>query len=344
MRLRHQTQGRKDVWPAGTVLGALSPDTGSPMLSSAGLTVITSTYNQEQYVADAIESVLAQRTQFPVHLIISDDASTDSSLEIVDRYRARHPDVITVLRSKENTWYFAAVLRALEWTRTEYFCLLDADDYWIDPLFLQRGFDFLEDHPEFAIYGANCVHEFPDGTRSPFISEEVPSGEFCFDDFLQGQAVISQTAGTIYRNVLFRSGVPKVFADMLGTRAQYSFACDYQRYPIYLEHGKARFDNRPVGVYRITGEGIYSGLSAFQKALWEAETRLDQWRYFGHRYPEYFLAQARQWAKECLKLMNEMAEGGAGDSSITPERVAALWRVVEECASHSQLLHDKQAA
>jgi glycosyltransferase involved in cell wall biosynthesis len=301
-------------------------------------------YNQEQYVGDTIESVLAQRTEFPVQLIISDDASTDSSVEIADRYRAQHPDRITVLRSKENTWYFAAVLRALEWTKTEYFCLLDADDYWIDRQFLQRGFDFLENHPGFVIYGANCLYEFPDGTRSPFISEEVPSGEFCFEDFLQGRAVISQTAGTMYRNVLFRSGIPKVFTDMLGTKAQYSFACDYQRYPIYLEHGKARFDNRPVGVYRITGKGIYSGLSPFQKALWEAETRLDQWRYFGFRYPEYFLGQARHWTGECLKLMGEVAEGAAADSSITPERVADLWRVVEECASQYERSHDTRAA
>jgi glycosyltransferase involved in cell wall biosynthesis len=308
------------------------------------VTVITTTYNQERYVADSIESVLAQQTTFPIQLIISDDASTDSTLEIVDRYRAQHPGVITVLRSEENSWYFGAALRALALTSTDYLCLLDADDYWVDPLFLQRGFDFLEAHPDFVVYGTNCFCEFNDGTRRPFIPEETPSGDFSFDDFLQNRAVISQTAGTIYRNILFRSGVPKVFSDMLGTKMQYSFACDFQRYPLYVERGKARFENRPAGVYRVTNKGIYTGLNAFEKALWEAEAKLDHWRYFGRRHPEFFLREALKWGRECLKLMTDVADGAAPDVSITAEQAADVWRVVDECVSELGALRRDQAA
>lgn len=318
---------------------ASSPPPAGSAAAPARVTVITSTYNQEAYVDAAIESVLAQCTTFPIHLIVTDDASSDSTLEIVDRYRARHPDLISVLRSEEHRWYFANVLRALALATTDYFCLLDGDDYWVDQHFLQTGFEFLESHREFVIYGTNCFREYRDGKRDLFVPAETPDGDFSFEDYLRNRAVISQTTGTLFRNVLFRDGIPTVFEDMVGTRAQYSFASDFDRYAIHIHEGKARFENRPVGVYRITGEGINT-LTPFEKGYWEATAKLDHWRYFGCRHSEFFLSEALQWSKVCLQVMAHTANTLASDSHIKPEDVADVWRVVNECLSHRDELVD----
>jgi hypothetical protein len=125
-----------------------------------------------------------------------------------------------------------------------------------------------------------------------------------------------------------------VFLDMIGTDQQYSFACDFDRYAIHLEKGRARFENRASGVYRVTGKGMYSGLTSFEKALWEAKCKVDHWRYFGYRYPEFFLREALGWTNVCLEIMNAIAAGIDDDAQVTPERVAEVWQVVQECRAH----------
>jgi glycosyltransferase involved in cell wall biosynthesis len=298
------------------------------------LTVIMTTYNQERYVADAIDSVLAQRTGFQIHLIITDDASTDSTPDIVETYRVRRPELITFIRSDVNGGYFANMLRALALTDTEYFTLLDGDDYWTDETYLQRGVDFLESHREFVIYSANVVCAHLDGSRSLIISEDAPDDEFSFEDYLQNSVVPTPTNSTIFRNVLFKNGIPTVFAEMLGTDEEYSFLDDWTRYAIHLEKGKAHFENRVVGVYRITGDGMWTGLNEFEQDLWEARRKLDHWRYFGYRHPEFFLTWALNRSERCLEVMRDVVSGTSTEIVIKPEQVASLRRVVEECRSH----------
>jgi glycosyltransferase involved in cell wall biosynthesis len=266
-------------------------------------------------------------------LIVTDDASSDSTVEVAERYRSQHLDLISVMPSDQNRWYFANVLRALAVAKTDYFCLLDGDDYWTDQHFLQSGIDFLEANPEFVIYGTNCLREYPDGRRDLFISEDTPDGEFSFEDYLHNRAVISQTAGTIFRNVLFKAGIPTVFSDMVGTRRQYSFGGDFDRYALHIHEGKARFENRPTAVYRITGEG-HTALSPFEKGYWEATAKVDHWKYFGCRHTEFFLKEALQWSRICIEALAEIANTLESEAHIKPEDVADVWRVVNECLSH----------
>ena len=63
------------------------------------VSVLTITYNHENYIRQAVESVLAQETQFPCELVIGEDRSTDDTWRIVSEYRDQHPDVIRAFRS-----------------------------------------------------------------------------------------------------------------------------------------------------------------------------------------------------------------------------------------------------
>jgi hypothetical protein len=135
---------------------------------------------------------------------------------------------------------------------------------------------------------------------------------------------------------------------MLGTDEQYSFACDFDRYAIHLEKGRARFENRFVGIYRNTGYGMYTGLNELDKSFWEARAKLDHWRYFGYRHPEFFLGEALSWSGRCLDIMRKVAEGrpapeslgpvraseGNADIPVSAQHVADVRRVVDECRSY----------
>src|SRR5882757_3380448 len=94
------------------------------------VSVIVVTYNHENFVAQAIESVLAQSTNRLLEVIISEDKSTDRTRDIVKDY-ARRDERIRLILSERNLRSNEVVGRALRSARGRYVCILDGDDYWL---------------------------------------------------------------------------------------------------------------------------------------------------------------------------------------------------------------------
>jgi len=108
------------------------------------------TYNQAEYIEEAVDSVLEQQVDFEYELIIGDDCSTDGTREILKRYQCAHPDRIRLNLHDEHYDGIPArknMVTNLESARGKYVALLDGDDYWISPDKLQRQTEFLEAHP-----------------------------------------------------------------------------------------------------------------------------------------------------------------------------------------------------
>ena len=91
--------------------------------------ILIPVYNVEKYLAECLDSVLAQ-TFSDYEIILVNDGSTDSSGQICDAYRARHPDRINVLH-KENQGLISARRAGLGLAVGQYICFLDSDDYWV---------------------------------------------------------------------------------------------------------------------------------------------------------------------------------------------------------------------
>lgn len=117
------------------------------------VSVWCTTFNHINYIKDAIEGVLSQKTNFRYELIIYDDASTDGTREIVIDYKNRFPDIIKVILPKQNeyeetkknskVWYE----KHLRITQGKYVAFCEGDDYWIDTGKLQIQVDYMEEHP-----------------------------------------------------------------------------------------------------------------------------------------------------------------------------------------------------
>lgn len=102
------------------------------------------TYNQEEYIRQAIESVMMQKTDFEFEVLIGDDCSTDRTREICFECQKKYPDKIRVLWSDENLFkYHGNQLRILARCRGEYIAICEGDDYWSDPLKLQKQVDLI---------------------------------------------------------------------------------------------------------------------------------------------------------------------------------------------------------
>ena len=153
------------------------------MENNAGflVSVLCRTYNQSQYITDTLDGFVMQQTTFPFVAVIIDDVSTDGEKEVINDYIARNfiCSVESVFRQWETDdahWtyarhsenpkcYFVVVYlkknlhheeekkEALvkDWTNTKYVSLCEGDDYWTDPLKLQKQVGFLETHEDYTM-------------------------------------------------------------------------------------------------------------------------------------------------------------------------------------------------
>lgn len=120
------------------------------------------TYNHEQYIAQAIESVLMQQTDFEVELVIGEDCSTDSTRALAKQYEGRYPRRVRVLTPSSNLGIMPNLMTTMSACTGEYIALLEGDDYWTDVTKLQRQVDALRANPNHSF----CFHDaesFVDG-------------------------------------------------------------------------------------------------------------------------------------------------------------------------------------
>ena len=114
-------------------------------------------YNHENYIRDALEGFVMQKTNFRFEVVINDDASTDGTAAIICEYAERYPDIFVPIYQTENQ--YSKNVRMFETIiyphlRGKYFASCEGDDYWTDENKLQRQVDFLESHPDYSA----CTH------------------------------------------------------------------------------------------------------------------------------------------------------------------------------------------
>ena len=108
------------------------------------VSVCMTTYNHEHYIAEAIESVITQRVNFALEIVIGEDCSTDNTLTICRDYQSRYPEIIRIVTSENNIGMHANYRRTIEACSGKYIAMLDGDDYFTDHDKLQMQVDALE--------------------------------------------------------------------------------------------------------------------------------------------------------------------------------------------------------
>ena len=140
------------------------------------LTIFCISYNHAEFISDALDGFLNQITDFPFEIIVHDDASTDGTQEIIKKYQKKYPNIIKAIFQKENQ--YSKGRRALSFfhglSSAPYLAVCEGDDYWIDPLKLQKQVDFLEENEDCAasFHASQNVKETNNGE---IITENSPS-------------------------------------------------------------------------------------------------------------------------------------------------------------------------
>ena len=219
------------------------------------LSVLLITYNHEPFIAQAINSVLMQKVDFNYELVAGDDCSTDGTREILSNFRNSYPDKIRLVLSEKNSSESANIARTIQKCRGQYIALLDGDDFWTSPHKLQKGADYLDNHPECALCFHNVTVFQEDGSREPFNYNPSDQKEVSKLEDLWASNFIA-TCSLMLRWDLIRP-LPAWYSTL-----------QFGDWPLYLfaaMKGNIGYISEVMGAYRIHGGGAWSGASRIQQ-------------------------------------------------------------------------------
>jgi glycosyltransferase involved in cell wall biosynthesis len=245
-------------------------------MSDVKVSVCMITYNQEQYIGQAIESVLAQQTNFPFEIVIGEDCSTDNTRAIVSNLAAGHPDKIRLRLAEQNQGGKRNFVGAFNACRGQYVTILEGDDYFTYSYKLQRQVDALEGRPEWSMcfHPAWCI--FEDGEQAPFLlpeNWERPEATL-LDLFAQN---FMATGAVMFRHRLFPA-LPDWFMDIA--------VGDWALHILNAAHGNIGFIPEVMSVYRLHSASGYSSqdIGAKLAAAFKMLTAVDH--HFGGKYSQ----------------------------------------------------------
>lgn len=224
-------------------------------------------YNHASYIRQCLDGFLMQKTNFPIEILIHDDASTDGTQDIIREYEAKYPDIIKPIYQKENQYSKGiSISLTYNWSRAKgkYVAICEGDDYWTDPYKLQKQVDFLESHPDYVM----CSHRFNQYIQDKNFLEEEKDSTFQGANYdlknLIGGKWLTQTLTVMYR----RSALDLKQYDL------YGMSMDIILFYALLKNGKGYCFPDIMGVYRLHGGGVWSEVSLNQRRLIEFKARL----------------------------------------------------------------------
>lgn len=177
------------------------------MEKSCEVSIICNVYNQEAYLEEAIESMLAQRTSFDYEIIIHDDVSTDRTIDIIKKYTAAYPERVTAIYERENQYskgadFITPMIK--DTAKGKYIAICEGDDFWIDENKLQLQRDTLESHLECdmcACWGCTVTE---DGKREiSHIRPRTGNGILPAESVILGGGQYLVTAGLFFRRQMY---------------------------------------------------------------------------------------------------------------------------------------------
>lgn len=173
------------------------------------VSVIMTCYNHEKYVSNAIRGVIMQKTNFKYEVFVHDDASTDKSALIIKEFEEKNPELIRGIYQKTNQYsqHVDIVNKyVMPLVRGKYIAVCECDDFWCDPLKLQKQVDILRKNPDYSGCGCNCFiidknDSFVDVHRSVY--RYLPSHLFSLGELATG-VFPGQTCSLMYKKELMK--------------------------------------------------------------------------------------------------------------------------------------------
>ena len=206
------------------------------------------TYNHENYIEQAVESVMSQQTSFAYKLFIGEDFSTDKTRSICLSLKEKYPDKIELLIRDKNIGAEKngeQVYKACFGSGAKYLAMLEGDDYWVDNNKLQKQVDFLEKNSDFSMVFHDI--EVRKGTKLEASGNKLTKDVFDLYDYAREGFV--HTSTILYRNFGYEN-MPKYMNDC--------YAGDSVLIIAIAKRGLIKYIPEVMSVYRLHETGIWS--------------------------------------------------------------------------------------
>lgn len=209
------------------------------------------TYNQEKYIAQAIESALSQQVNFENEIIICDDCSTDNTRTIIQSYAHKHPKKISAHFVPQNIGMLKNWEHALKLCKGKYIALLEGDDFWNDNQKLQKQFDILEKNLDCSVSftNANIKYEAQQKPDEPYVN--LLAETYTTGDLLQYNFVPTCS-------VLMRNNITDSFFHSAYFKSPFA---DWIIHILNSQFGKLHFLNELTCTYRVHSTGVWGGMN-----------------------------------------------------------------------------------
>lgn len=242
------------------------------------LTVVTTTYNQEKYIGEAIEGMLMQKTNFPFQIVISNDCSTDNTLKILEEYKEKYPEKIKIINNEKNLGAMGNFINTLDQIKdTEYVALCDGDDFWTDENKLQKQVDFLEENKEFNI----CFHKAKLFYENKEKKDEIIPQDVLeistIDDLVKSNYIVANSV--VYRWKFNNKNLKDIFPDNI-------VPGDYYIHLLHAEDGKIKMINEVMSAYRRHESGMWWSNDSVNKERFTLE--------YGTKFLNFYNAADKQ--------------------------------------------------
>ena len=216
------------------------------------VSICCATYNHASFIHQCLDGIINQKTNFPIEVLINDDASTDGTADIIKEYEQKYPEIIKPVYQTENQHSKKLpISRVYIFPRIKgkYMAICEGDDYWTDENKLQKQVDFLENNSDYSI----CFHSYhkyyeEDKRLEKKNPDWVNKNSYTIKDLASGNLI-----GNL--SVMYRYN-KEVFEDLnnfpiLGMG-------DYILHMLFAKHGSIMELPEVMAVYRIHKNGIWS--------------------------------------------------------------------------------------
>ena len=251
------------------------------------VSVVCNTYNHEKYIRDSVDGFLIQKTDFPIEIIIHDDASTDQTAVILQEYANKNPTKISLILQKKNQQSQGenTQMIPIRVAKGQYIALCDGDDYWTDPYKLQKQIDAMRQNPQcnLSFHPATCHNLYTQ--QSTILAQHADQIKiFQTDEVIVRGGGFMPTSSCIFKKEIFdhlpdwfyKTPVGDYFLQILGSIL-----------------GGALYINEVMSVYRLYAQGSWTESNQGHNQQLELNTKLinsiaDADRYTAHQYQHAF--------------------------------------------------------
>jgi glycosyltransferase involved in cell wall biosynthesis len=250
------------------------------------VSIICDVYNHGPYLRNALEGFVMQQVDFPIEILVHDDASTDNSAEIIREYENKHPDLIRPIYETENQYYKQNLWADIQFPRAQgkYIALCEGDDYWTDPLKLQKQVDYMEAHPECTMCFGNALEHWEGSDRPDKVFSDIKDRDYAPEELTHGWFI--STATVLFRRQVIESDL---FRQYIADRK--IITGDLPLWLTCASMGKVHGLSDIFSVYRRLPSGFMLSMDS-KRRLAMGDHRVEIYKVFGEKYKKTTVSMA----------------------------------------------------